>query len=201
MRLIGLLLGLSMFFPYLMSAQNTWTLEKDKDGIQIFNRKMDGTKLKEYKGVMKIKASVDDVVKVLTNYKMHDRFIYKAKQGSVELLKKNRNEFYTYMIISTPWPAANRDIVTRYYLKPKSKDGSVIIEVSSVEGMKPVQSKIVRVEDMKGYWKIQDLSNGYVEVTHQAYSKPGGSVPEGMANSASVSAPFDMLNDLRKILE
>lgn len=64
---------------------------------------MEGSKLKEFKGSVQLKANVQDVLKVLTNYKVQDQFIYKAKKGSVELIKtEGKNNIYTYMIIETP---------------------------------------------------------------------------------------------------
>lgn len=187
-------------FTTILMAQGQWDLVKNKDGIKVYNRKMEGSKLKEFKGNVQIKASVNDVVKFLSNHTNHDKFMYKAKSGSVEIVKKDpTGDFYTYMIIQTPWPASNRDLVTKYHKEPTEKDGTVIIRVSAVNDIRPEVKGIVRVENMKGYWKISPLPNGMVDVTHQAYSSPGGNVPEGLANSASVDAPFEMLESLRKL--
>ncbi len=193
-----------MFFLMFFSAiyaQKSWDLEKDKNGIKVFNRKIDHSKLKEFKGTVVVSASVDEVVEVLTNYKLHDQFVYKAKKGSVKLIKKNQSDIYTYMVIETPWPATNRDIVTLYRINPPQKDGTVVIDVEAANELKPTQKGLVRVEEMKGYWEVAPAGPGKSKITHQAYSKPGGKVPDGLANSASVSAPFDMLNDLRKLVE
>ncbi|HUH74706.1 MAG TPA: START domain-containing protein [Chitinophagales bacterium] len=187
-------------FASILMAQGQWDLVKDKDGIKVFNRKMEGSKLKEFKGNIQFKASVNDVVKFLSNHTNHDKFMYKAKKGSVEIVKKDPNgDFYTYMIIETPWPASNRDLVTLYHKEAPDKDGTVVIKVSAVNDIRPHTKGNVRVENMKGYWKISPLPGGMVDVTHQAYSSPGGNVPEGLANSASVNAPFEMLENLRKL--
>ena len=187
-------------FASILMAQGQWDLVKDKDGIKVFNRKMEGSKLKEFKGNIQFKASVNDVVKFLSNHTNHDKFMYKAKKGSVEIVKKDPNgDFYTYMIIETPWPASNRDLVTLYHKEAPDKDGTVVIKVSAVNAIRPNTNGQVRVANMKGYWKISPLPGGMVDVTHQAYSSPGGNVPEGLANSASVNAPFEMLENLRKL--
>jgi hypothetical protein len=187
-------------FATISMAQTQWELVKNKDGIKVFNRRIEGSKLKEFKGNVIIKATVNDVVKVLSNPGNHDKFMYKAKKGSVEIVKKDSNgDFYTYMIIETPWPASNRDLVTKYHKEAPDKDGTIIINVSAVNNMKPEIRGNVRVESMKGYWKVTPLANNMVEVTHQAYSSPGGNVPDGLANSASVDAPFQMLESLRKL--
>lgn len=187
-------------FASLLMAQGQWELVKNTDGIKVYNRKMEGSKLKEFKGSVQFKASVNDVVKFLSNHTNHEKFMYKAKKGSVEIVKKDTNgDFYTYMIIETPWPASNRDLVTLYHKEAPQKDGSITIRVSSVDDIKPHVKGNVRVEKMRGYWKITPLPNGMVDVTHQAYSSPGGNVPDGLANSAAVDAPFQMLESLRKL--
>jgi len=196
-----LALALSVFTIQFAIAQEKWEMVKEKDGITIYNRKMEGSKLKEFKGTVKIKGSVGQVLNYLTNYKLHDKFIYKAKAGSVKMVKQvSDSDFYTYMIIATPWPASNRDVVTHYVVNKPDKNGVVLIDVSGVPDLVPEVKDVVRVPKMKGYWKLTPVADGYVEVTHQAYSSPGGNVPDGMANSASVDAPFYMLESLRKLI-
>jgi hypothetical protein len=179
-----------------------WTKEKEKDGIVVFNRKMEDSKLKEYKGTVKVKTSVDKAVAMFTDVSRHEKFMYKCKAGSVEVLKKeNASSFYTYMVIETPWPAASRDVVTHYKVSKPDKSGAVLIELVGAADLIPEKKGIVRVPKMRGYWKISPTGTGMVEITHQAYSSPGGNVPESMANSASVDAPFSMLMSLRSLLE
>jgi len=190
-----------MAFMNTVQAQE-WTKEKDKDGIVIFNRKMEESKLKEYKGTVKVKTSVDKAVALFTDVAQHEKFMYKCKSGSVEVLKKeSASSFYTYMLIETPWPAASRDVITHYKINKPDKSGTVLIELTGAADLIPEKKGIVRVPKMKGYWKISPAGSGLVEITHQAYSSPGGNVPEAMANSASVDAPFTMLMSLRSLLE
>lgn len=179
-----------------------WSKEKEKDGIIIFNRKMDDSKLKEYKGTVRVKTTVEKAVAMFTDVARHEKFMYKCKAGSVQVLKKeSASSFYTYMVIETPWPAASRDVVTHYKVGKPDKSGAVLIELAGAADLIPEKKGIVRVPKMKGYWKISPVGSGVVEITHQAYSSPGGNVPESMANSASVDAPFSMLMSLRALLE
>jgi hypothetical protein len=197
---------LLLMFSVLVSAPSVfgqeWSKEKEKDGIVIFNRRMDDSKLKEYKGTVKVKTTVDKAVAMFTDVSRHEKFIYKCKAGSVEVLKKETaSSFYTYMVIETPWPAASRDVITHYKVNRPDKSGAVLIEVAGAADFIPEKKGIVRVPKMRGYWKISPAGTGIVEITHQAYSSPGGNVPEAMANSASVDAPFSMLMSLRALLE
>jgi hypothetical protein len=191
------LLSLGMVF-----AQEEWTKEKEKDGIVIYNRRMPDSKLKEFKGSVRVKTSVEKAVAMFSDPSQHDKFMYKCKEGSVEVVKKeSAGSFYTYMVIVTPWPATSRDVITHYKINKPDRTGTVLIELNGVADFLPEKKGLVRVPKMKGYWRISPINTGLVEITHQAYSSPGGNVPESMANSASVDAPFSMLANLRSLLE
>lgn len=185
-----------------MFAQGDWKLEKDKDGIQIYNRKVADSKLKEFKGVVLVKATIQEILPYFTDIHNHEKFMYKCKKGSVKMIKKNSaSDFYTYMIIETPWPATNRDVVTHYQIGKPDKQGAVLIQLEGAADLVPEVDGLVRVPVMKGYWKLTPQPNGMTEIIHQAYSSPGGNVPDAMANTASVDAPYTMLMKIRELLE
>jgi hypothetical protein len=184
-----------------LQAQDNWTLERDRDGIKVYNKRMEGSKLKAFKGVTVMKASPAQVLKYLKDYTLHDKFMYKTKPGSVEMIKRvSDNEFFTYLEILTPWPAQSRDVISMYKFSTDKK-GVITCELKGFPDMIPKKQKIVRVPKVEGYWRIEPLEGGLVRVTLESFSEPGGSVPEGMANSASVDAPFSMLSKLRALVE
>lgn len=193
-----ILLLFSVLSTTLLAGDSSWKLEKDKEGIKIFNRSLEGSKLKEYKGETTINASVNQLVALFKDINKHDKIFYKCKKGSVKLQKKvSDNEFYTYMVIEVPWPATNRDVVTKYVFNKPETNGAVTIELNAEKNMIPEVKGLVRVPSMKGYWKFIPLPNGQTKVIHQAYSSPGGNVPEALANNASVDAPYTMLKALK----
>ncbi len=198
MRKYFVFLLLITFTTNLSATEPAWKLEKDKEGIKIYNRAIEGSKLKEYKGETIVNASVSQLVALFKDVSKHDQLFYKCKKGSTKLQKKvSDNEFYTYMVIEVPWPATNRDIVTKYVFNKPESNGTVTIDLNAEKNIVPEVKGLVRVPSMKGYWKFIPLTNGQTKVIHQAYSSPGGNVPEALANNASVDAPFTMLKTLK----
>ena len=51
-----------------------WTLESDKDGIKIYTRAIHGTKLKQVRAVVSVKAPLETVVRILTDYKQYHQW-------------------------------------------------------------------------------------------------------------------------------
>lgn len=196
------LLGLAMISIIGSSyAQNDWILEKDKNGVKVWTKKRQNSKLKEYKGDITINTTVDKLVSIFKNVKLHDKFMYKAQPGSVKVIKKVSDvDFYTYMIVNAPI-VKDRDVVAHYKFSEDKSTGVVTIDVEAAPNLIPEDSKYVRVPEMKGYWKFIPKGNNTVEVIHQAYSLTGGNIPDGLANSAAVDTPFSMLTELKKLAE
>lgn len=196
----------TVFFGLLLSiisvhAQEEWKLAKNEKGITVYTRKMPDSKLKEYQGICSYTTTMDKLLKVFKNEANHDKFLYKAKIGSVKMLKKvSENDFYTYMVISIAF-VSDRDAITHYIIGQPDAKGAVTIAVEGVSDFIPKKEGLVRVPKMKGYWKFEPQVGGKIKVTHQAYSSPGGNVPDGMANSASVDAPYHMLDKLKLLVE
>ena len=189
-------LFLSVLFGTQAWSQTEWKQEKNEKGITIYTRKMADSKLKEYKGTVIMTTTVSKLLGIFKDITKHDKFIYKAKSGSVKMTKKiSDNDFYTYMIISVPL-VSDRDVVTHYKIGTPDAKGAVTIELEGAADLVPKVDGLVRVPKMKGYWKFEPIDGGKVKVTHQAYSSPGGNVPESMANTSAVEAPFTMLEKL-----
>ena len=95
-------------------SQEKWKLEKDKDGIKVWTRKVENTKLKESKVSAVINAPIEKVVDFLRDYKNYEKISYKVDDGSVRLLKKvSNNEFYVYITASAPL-IKRRDLITHF---------------------------------------------------------------------------------------
>jgi hypothetical protein len=197
MKTLSILIWVMFFGLTMQAEESNWELEKDKNGIKVWTRRMPDSKLKEYKGAVLLNTTIDKLVYIFKNTKYHDKLLYKCQPGSVTVVKKLSDlDFYTYMIINAPM-VKDRDVVTHYSIMAPDATGAVTINLEGAANLVPVKEDFVRVPKMKGFWKFVPQGNGKVLVVHQAYSSPGGSVPEGLANSASVDAPFDMLTKLK----
>lgn len=200
MKFLTTLLFSAMFITQSWS-QTEWKQEKSEKGITIYTRKMTDSKLKEYKGTVVMTTTIPKLVALFKDITKHDKFIYKAKAGSVKMTKKiSDNDFYTYMIISVPL-VSDRDVVTHYKIGAPDAKGAVTIELEGAADLVPKVDGLVRVPKMKGYWKFEPMEGGKVKVTHQAYSSPGGNVSDSMANTSAVDAPFTMLEKLMALVK
>ncbi len=194
---------LMMFFTaFQVSAGEEWSLSKDKEGIKVYTRKYADYNYKEYKGITTIKGSVDEVITILKDVSGYDNWSYNCVSNSTKMLKEDNlaQEYYIYMEIKAPI-VANRDAVSVYKFNPKARDGSVLVEFWGDADYIPKKDGLVRVPELKGFWKLIPVEGGKVKIIHQAFSHPGGNPPAGLVNNASISAPFSMLQKIRDIVE
>jgi hypothetical protein len=189
------------FISNSIASAETWKLEKDKDGIKVWTRKPENSTLKEYKASIVLETTVADLVKFFKNFQLFDQWMYKVDQGSVKMVKKNNdNDYYIVMTMSAPL-IKSRESITHFVFNPPDSKGVVLVNLDAAPTLLPPNDKYVRIPRMKAYWKFVPMGNGKVEITHQALSSTGGSLPESIANLGIVDAPFSMLERLKQIIK
>ena len=62
-------------FVFESSAQEDWKLGKDKNGIMVFTRKVEGHKLKAVKATTKINANIKDIAAIIADFNNHSKWV------------------------------------------------------------------------------------------------------------------------------
>jgi hypothetical protein len=183
-----------------ITADEAWKLEKDKNGIKVWNRKVAGSALKEFKVSTILNVTPEKLVAFLKNTGNYEKWMYKVDEGSVKVLKRvNDNDYYTYMTLSAPF-IKSRETITHMVFNPHDSKGVITITLDGAPDLLPLNEKYVRIPKMKAYFKIIPLGNGKVELIHQAWGAPGGNVPDALANLSSVDCPFYMFTKIKELL-
>lgn len=184
----------------MLSAQNEgWSLAKEKNGVQVFTRFVEGYPVKEFKGVVQIKTDLNSVINTVRDADKHKDWMHNTSAS--RLVKKIKDDvILTYSVNDAPWPVSDRDNVIKITFQRKSPN-VVVGLMKAITGYVPEKSGKVRVKKLEGYWEFKDLGNGYIEVTQQVLADPGGAIPSWLANSSIIDAPYNTLLGLKKYLE
>lgn len=174
----------------------TWELEKDKEGIQVFTRKVEGYAIKEYKAVTTLKTTVATLANLLKDHKNLKSWFVKCPI-SKRLKKVSEDEYYVYFLNDAPWPVSDRDNITKMTFE-LLENGTQLVHLKCVPDYLPQKSGIVRLPRMQAQWAFEPNANGMVKVTQQVLADLGGKVPGWLINFAIVEAPFETLCNLRK---
>jgi len=181
-------------------APNEFSLEKDKNGVKVYTRKIEGSALKEFKGVTAIKTSLTSLVAVMDDTDSYTRWLHEVTQAKL-LKAMNLKERITYTVIHAPWPVSDRDTATYSKISQHPKTKAVTILLQGQPNAYPLQPGKVRVPALKGFWQFIPSSSGWVTVVYQVHSEPGGSIPDAIANATAIDIPYNTLLKLHSIVK
>ncbi len=186
-----------LFCAPVLAQEHPWDLKKDKNGIKVYTRKVDGSPLLEFKAVMKLEVPRNQVMAFYEKIERYPEWFYQCAEA--RLLEEEAGEQIVYYVMAMPWPVSDRDSV---YAREKSVElgGDVVYRLSARPEAYPEQPGKVRVPYLKILWKFKALPTGGTEVMFQQHCDAGGSIPAALANSLSVNMPFKTFENLRKIL-
>lgn len=176
-----------------------WKLERDKSGVKIYTRFLEGWDLKQFRGEIMIKGTVADMEKTLRNAAARCKWMHNTVDTK-DVKVVSENEVYAYCRLEAPWPVSDRDNVTKYTFKSISSR-EMYVYFKNESGVEPEKPGVVRINRMEGYWHFKQMLSGYVKVTQLAVAEAGGSVPAWLANSAVIDSPYNTLLNLKKYVE
>ncbi len=183
-----------LFFQFTSSfAQEQWSLAKDKDEVQIFTRKLDHRRVKEFKAVTYTSKSVDELEAIIKDVEHYPDWVYSVTHG--ELLETNGESRILYYIFGVPWPVSDRDMVIESF-KTTDENGNLKFDLKLVKDHKPEVSGYVRMKEVFGSWTFIP-KGGKTKIIYQFYGDPAGSLPAWLINMFIVDGPHETLVNLR----
>ncbi len=201
------LLGLSSLPAVAANALKTlqantateWDRQLDDKGIQIWIASAQDSNFKKFKGIVQIKAPIDEVVSLIQDTEQLPDWYYNTVTAK-RLKTPEPNQLLKYTVTKTPWPVTNRDSVVMG-TKTISENGTVTITLEGRPDEYPLQENLIRVQKLTGYWIITPITPSRTQVEFMLATEPGGEIPSWLANSMVIDMPFYTLRNLRKKLE
>lgn len=192
------ILLLSSFTVVSQSKTDTnWKLAKEKNGITIYTRTMEGTKFKEYKAICVIEASPVELVKILTDVHEYTEWMAFVKEAEV-VEKDGEDIFYVYSEVKVPFPFDNRDQITKSVVVKDTITGRQSIEVEIIPDFLPEKKGIVRMPSGHGRWAFTPMENGKTQLYHSFGGNPGGNIPAWIVNMFLVDGPYKTMMGLQE---
>ena len=176
-------------------AEESWRLDRSADGIEVYTRPVEGSGVKEFKGVSEYPAAPDTILAVLRD---SDRFkTWFPNTPESKLLERTGDVSYQYSVMDAPWPVSDRDNVLRSQTTRDAATGAIRIDVVAEPDRVPEREGRVRVQRAKGQWRLEPTGEERTRVTFQMHLEPGGGVPAWLINARVVETPFEALANLR----
>jgi len=120
-RTLAVLAGM-LVLPAFASAEDTWRLEKDKDGIQVYTRAVDGWSIREMRGVARIPGRLSCFVAVIDDIPAIHELNEMVSTSSIPH-RDSDTQYQLYSTIKMPWPLSDRDVLN---LRTIVQDGNTL---------------------------------------------------------------------------
>lgn len=182
----------------LTALAEKWKMERDRDGIKVYTRRVEGIAFKQYKGEITIDAPLSTLVTIFNDLEAGPDWVDQcSKMELVEQISPSEN--ITYVYTPAPWPVKDRDAVVQTKISQDPQTLVVTIKQTAVPDKKEPNKKAVRVKRVDGTWTLTPTKDGKTALVYQVLSDPGGGLPAWLVNAVAISQPFNTLDGMRKM--
>lgn len=176
-----------------------WELKRDKDDIQIFTRKIAGSKFKQVKGIMTIPSRLSSLVALVKDNEACPEWAEMCKVSKIHEQKSDTN-MLIYVLNDIPWPVTDRDVLAQVNWSQNSDSLAVKMTSIATSGILPENKSIVRLVDATSSWEFIPKDNGMIQIINQAHIDPNGPTPAWVTNMMLIDAPFKTMQNMRKVI-
>jgi hypothetical protein len=187
---------LSLVSAVSLYSQGEWELKKEEDGIKVYTRDVEGSKIREYKAEAIMTGKLSNYVAVLKDVNAYTDLYKHAKE--VQLIMENDTFHVHYVVTNTPWPVTDRDAVYSCTYSQHYDTKLVRVNIKMEEGYVDKNDNYVRMEKAEGFWLFYPIDANKVEVTHQMHAEPGGRIPKWIINMFLVDTPIEDIKMLQE---
>ena len=177
---------------------NQWEKVKEKDGIEVFQKKV-GDHL-AFRGVGTLSGTTNKFLMVLHDPSTWPRWVENLKAGKL-IQEKSESHFIFHQVIGTPFPMKDREAVFQSIVSRKNSS-TTLVEMKSVNHPAVKRSEeCIRVEIIYSRYQIEELGKGKIRVSFENLSHSGGTVPKFLSNWAAQSYPVSLLRGIERELQ
>jgi hypothetical protein len=175
-------------------SDSDWELKKEKSGIEVYIRSVEGSSFAEFKGIVTIQnSSLSEVLSVILDVKNYDKLFPDTENPRI---LKHKIE------VKAPWPVKARDAIYEQNAIVDNDGKHALVTLKPLPDFAGESKGFVRIQKGTGFWELTEDANHNVKVIYQFHGEPGGEVPAWLANSFVVTHPLKTLENLtRKVIE
>jgi len=178
-------------------SQPSWQLYESKQGVSVYFQRLSDDTLKMKAETVVENTTAEDLIALLSDTDAAPRWIENI--AKVKLLKYlSPSENLVYSFIDSPWPVANRDLVT-YSCYTKRSALQTQLSIHARPDFLPQTKGVVRISTLDATWLLTQQANN-LHIDYQVYALPGGSIPNWLNNRVALKSTFNTLINLAEIL-
>jgi hypothetical protein len=177
-----------------------WVLKDNDDGVKIYTRPVENSKVKAIKVECQFDATLSQLVAVLMDVKNSEEWLYHTSSNYI-VKQVSPADIYYYSMVEMPWPISNRDFIAHLIVSQDATTKVVTINAPCIADMVPVKSGVVRIANSNGKWVLTPVNNDRVKVVYTLHADPGGSIPAWLTNLFVTQGPRQSFRKLKVHLQ
>ncbi len=182
-----------------------WKKQKEKEGILVTTRKVEGSKFKMYKARSIINQPMEVLFEVLLDVPGYAGWMPDVQKAHIiTMLDQDRikGNLVLRVEFDSIWPVKNRDVVIKVLSAIDWDKGHVVITLTDTNDYNvPLKSGLKRVDDFYAVFDFQYIDREHTHVTFTTHADPGGAVPAGLVQIQTGGIPYKTLKQLAKVAE
>ena len=179
------------------SEQEDWSLSIQQDGIEVYTKKVAGSRIDAFKATTMISAEYEIVKEVILDYPNYPKWYQDYKKGEI-LERLSKDKIVVRFVIDVPFPIKDRDSVNR--VSVQQTDEHIKVTLESAPTFIPHNNKQIRMTVSSGRWMLEKEGN-QTRVTIEYHADPEIPVPSWLSKRYLVQGPAKSLSNLKKQLQ
>lgn len=177
--------------------ESTWDLKRDRDGIQVFTRKVDGSPYDAVRAEMLVEeVRLSSMVALILDAEACPQWADRCSESYVhEHISDTEQLIYT--LNDLPFPVKDRDVMSRVTWSQDPQTGAVSMHSQPAAGVIEERKGALRLENANVSWHFQPEGEGVVRVINEAHIDPGSALPGWVTNMLLVDTPFITMQSFR----
>ncbi len=183
----------------LVGAPPTWERVKERHGVTVWQRGVEGTSLVEFRGRGEVEATVLQILAVLGDHERKTEWMDRCTEArGVRLFGMDRQVVYQRIGSDIPL-VSDRDVVMEAVVRLKPEARRVQVDAVAVDDpLEPPRPGVVRMPELRARWTLEVLDAERTLVTYEVRADPGGDIPKWVVNLVSRSIPAETIERLRQ---
>ncbi len=190
----------AILFVFLIPLHDgDWELKKDKDGIKVYTKHIEGSGLKAIKATTTFHASLETCAAILRDIDHLTDLFPDTKLA--KKISQSGNDQVHYLEMDAPWPVTDRDGAFRLVYTYDAVKQTLVVDAKMVPDAYPVQDKYIRLSKGGGTWTFKRLDASHTSLDYYFHGEPGGNIPTWLANSVVEENPLRLLQNFHKLVK
>jgi len=183
------------------AADEDWVFIDENQGVTIHSRKVAGHAESEFKGTRIINQPVEVIGAVLADIPSYTRWFFNCIQARKVPDKTSTDlNFRIYIVVETPWPLWNRDVIYDARTMVDIPSGKIMVWGKALQDASvPIREKHVRVTDSAIEWDLERLDDNRTMVSFTKRINIGGSIGSYLSDAGCRKTIFESLANLGRI--